>query len=87
MLQVSRRAERLAPVTLLCLAMQGVFPAARTKLVQFHATRVVATILLTRVIALLTLCACHRNDRADILLGRHINLFRTTDQSSATPFY
>jgi hypothetical protein len=54
------------------------FAAARAELAQFHTARVIPAVLLSRVIASLTLCAGQGNHRADIFFGGHVFLFYTT---------
>ncbi len=48
--------------------MQCVLAAAAAILIQFHSAGVITTILLSRVIAFLALCAGKRNHGADIFL-------------------
>jgi hypothetical protein len=48
--------------------MHGVLSAARAKLAEFHAIRIIATIFLGRVVSLFAIIALKCNDRANIFL-------------------
>jgi hypothetical protein len=52
------------------LAVQGMFPAVKTVLLQFHPSRIVATILFGGVIPVFAIIASQSNYRANIFLFR-----------------
>ena len=60
--------KQLAIRELLLLLVQRVLAAARTELVELDAARIVAAILLRRVVALFALGARQRDDRPNIFL-------------------
>ncbi len=62
---------------LLGLAVQGVLATARAVFFEFQTSRIVATILLGRIIALFTIHARQGDDRTDIFLGSHCFLSNT----------
>jgi len=67
--------EHMTLKYLLCLAMQSMLPAVRTKLAELKTIRIVATILFSRVISTFTVIALKRNDRSNVfLLGCHAYL-------------
>jgi hypothetical protein len=53
---------------LLRFPVQRVFAAAVAKLFNFHTTRVIPTVFLSRIVSFLALSAGQRNDRANIFL-------------------
>ena len=62
----------LRPYGLLCLAMGRMLPAARAVFLQFHAARVITTILLSSIVPLFAIATLQRNHWADIFfLGSH----------------
>jgi hypothetical protein len=64
-----------ANAKLLCFAMHCMFFTARTVLAELKTVRIVATILLGRVVTFLTIIALQGNDRSNVLLfGCHTNL-------------
>ena len=77
---------RLTHATLLCLAMRGMSPATRAKFTQVHATRVIAAILLSGVIAFFTLRARQSNHRANAFLRCHVYLLCTALEEQRSSF-
>ncbi len=64
--------------TLFRLPVQRVLAATRAEFIQFQTALVIAAVLFRRIVAFLAISASHRNNRANIFLGCHTDLLRTT---------